>query len=238
MYKILLVEDSEIFADLVSHTLGANFDVVPAIDLERALKSLKAHPFDLILLDINLPDGDGFHFFSMLLNSEEYKQIPVIFLSAKNDVAAKVLGITLGAEDYIVKPIEPAEFKARIEMRLKKHHMQHEADQLYQKGDLEINIYAQKACLITNEKKVDIQLTALEFKLLALLAAHENQVFSRNQLFDKIWGNDVYLTDRCIDTHIYLLRKKLGACANYIQTIYGEGYRFSLEYAQEEKLAS
>jgi len=229
MYKVLLVEDSEESKDLVCRALGPGFEVLWAINLEKAFKNINENQCDIILLDVGLPDGDGFRFFSQLLNDHRHKKIPVIFLTAKDGVSDKVLGFSLGADDYIVKPFQPAELKARIEMRLKKYHLQQSEAQVLSKGEIEINLNAQRAFLVADKKKVDLQLTPLEFKLLTLLATHDDQVFSRNQLLDKVWGTETYLTDRCIDTHIYALRKKLGGSAGYIQAIYGEGYRFSLD---------
>jgi two-component system phosphate regulon response regulator PhoB len=227
-YKILLVEDSDVMKDLVSHALGSDFEILLAPNLEIALNYISQNQFDLILLDVGLPDGDGFRFFSMLQNHHLYKLTPVIFLTANSDTSAKVLGISLGAEDYIVKPFVTAEFKARVEMRVKKHYKKQKEDQIIRKGDIEINFSAQRAYVYVEEKKINLQLAPLEFKLLSLLSTHEDQVFSRDQLFDKVWGEDIFLTDRSVDTQIYTLRKKLGKLGIYINTVYGEGYRFSI----------
>ncbi|MGE3975362.1 MAG: response regulator transcription factor [Bdellovibrionales bacterium] len=226
MHNILLIEDSEPIKDLVCHSLGADFKVAWVSRLQEATKILNENSFDLILLDVGLPDGDGFKFFSLLLNSHRFKKIPVIFLTAKDDVSDKVLGISLGAEDYIVKPFQPEEFKARIEMRIKKNKSHQTETKTLQIGNIEINFNSQRAAIYIESKRHNLTLTPLEFKLLTLLISHEDQIFSRNQLMNQVWGEDTYLTDRCIDTHIYLLRKKLGPFAECIQTVYGEGYRF------------
>jgi DNA-binding response OmpR family regulator len=229
MNKILLVEDSEESKHLVCHALGPSFEVIWTNNLNLALKSISENEFDLILLDVGLPDGDGFRFFSMLLNDGQYKKIPVFFLSANDGISDKVLGISLGADDYIVKPFQAAELKARVEMRIKKYYMHRSEGRVFRKGQIEINLNAQRAYRLLEEKKKDLELTPLEFKLLTLMLTHEETVFSRNQLFDQVWGTETYITDRCVDTHIYSLRKKLGDLAGYVQAVYGEGYRFSLE---------
>jgi len=238
MYKLLLIEDSEESKDLVCYALGSAFEVTWASSLEKAFKSIGENQCDIILLDVGLPDGDGFRFFSQILNDNRFKKIPVIFLTAKDGISDKVLGFTLGADDYIVKPFQAAELRARVEMRLKKYHSQQNEGQIFIKGNMEINLGAQRAFLLIDKKKIDLQLTPLEFKLLTLLASHNDQVFSRNQLLDQVWGQETHLTDRCIDTHIYSLRKKLGEFGGYIQAIYGEGYRFSTDFINRLKRKS
>jgi len=228
MDKILLVEDSVDSKNLAYHALGENFAISWVSNLDSAFKALNENHFNLILLDVVLPDGDGFRFFSMLLNDSRHKETPVMFLTAKGGVADKVLGISLGADDYIIKPFEAAELKARVEMRLKKRKLAQTQGQLLCRGSLELDLKSQRAFLATADgKKTDIELTPSEFKLLFYLASHEEQIFSRNQLLDAVRGTDIHLTDRCIDTYIYTLRKKLGEMGHHIHAVYGEGYRFS-----------
>jgi DNA-binding response OmpR family regulator len=227
-FKILLVEDSKESGDLVFRALGPAFDVKWSLSLNEANQLVKKDPFDLILLDVGLPDGDGFHFYSMLKNEDRHRDTPVIFLTAHDSVSDKIMGITMGAEDYIVKPFMPGELKARVEMRIKKRAESNTSAKTIKKGTLEVNLAEQRAFIREGQTKTDLSLTGLEFRVLSLLAAHDEQVFSRDDILNKIWGDETYLTDRCIDTHIYSLRKKLGGSAGMIQSVYGQGYRFSI----------
>ena len=233
MGRILLVEDSEESKDLAFQALGDTGEIVWAATLAEAKHFLKQETFELLLLDVGLPDGDGFHFFSLLQNDEKHKSLPVIFLTAKDSTSDKVLGISLGAEDYVIKPFVAIELKARVDMRLKKQATKKETGQVLKKGNLEINLTEQRAFILSTQAlgqvKKDLELTQLEFKLLVLLFRHEEQVFTRDQLLSQVWGENTHLTDRCVDTHVYSLRKKLEMHSFYIQSVYGQGYRFSTQ---------
>src|SRR5262249_12088139 len=152
------------------------------------------------------------------------KDLPVIFLTAKDSVSDKVLGISLGAEDYIIKPFAAIELKARVDMRLKKQAMRRDLGQVFKRGQLEVNLTEQRVFILVDQVKTDLGLTQLEFKLLVLLSRHEEQVFTRDQILSQVWGENTSLTDRCVDTHIYSLRKKLDMYSSYIQSVYGQGY--------------
>src|SRR5262249_2035553 len=148
---------------------------------------------ELLLLDVTLPDGDGFHFFSHLQNKEGCKDLPVIFLTAKDSVSDKVLGISLGAEDYIIKPFAAIELKARVDMRLKKQAMRRDLGQVFKRGQLEVNLTEQRVFILVDQVKTDLGLTQLEFKLLVLLSRHEEQVFTRDQILSQVWGENTSL---------------------------------------------
>jgi len=225
--RILLVEDSEESKDLVFQTFRSTHDLVWAESLNAASKVLEKTDVDLILLDVSLPDGDGFHYCSLLQNDETKKNIPVVFLTCRDSVSDKVLGISLGADDYVAKPFAPVELKARVEMRLKKSALKKNTGRVLKKGNIEINLAEQRAYVLEKSDKRNLELTQLEFKILVLLATHEEEVFSRDRLLSGAWGANTFLTDRCVDTHIYALRKKLGEENELIKSIYGQGYRFS-----------
>jgi two-component system phosphate regulon response regulator PhoB len=237
MFRVLLVEDAEESKDLVIKALGSSYEIHWAANLQQADQILRKEKHNLVLLDVGLPDGDGFHFYSMIKNDDSFKDIPVIFLTSRDSVADKVMGISLGADDYMNKPFLAAELKARVEMRIKKSLDRNEQGKVIKKGDLEINLSEQRAYLNSINAKLDLGLTPLEFKLLTLLVSHEENVFSREQLLNQVWGNNTYLTDRCIDTHVYTLRKKLGSISNWVQSVYGQGYRLSRRSAKEKAAA-
>jgi DNA-binding response OmpR family regulator len=226
MHKVLVVEDSEESKNLIYQALGADFEMVWAQTIAETQKKLNENSYDIILLDVGLPDGDGFHFFSMLQQTE-FSNISVIFLTAKDETSAKVLGLSLGAEDYIVKPFEAQELKARVEGRLKKNLASKQKAQVIQKGPIEIQIASQRVSIINAEgQRQNLDLTPLEFKVLLTLASREDRVFSREELLNLAWSDNTHVTDRSIDTHIYSLRKKLGEYSSCIEAVYGQGYRF------------
>lgn len=235
MHSILIVEDDSDLKDLIIHTLGTGYTYAWAPDLKSAQQEITKGALDLIILDVHLPDGNGFQFFSYLLNDTNFQHTPVIFLTATDSISDKVLGLSLGAEDYITKPFQPAELKARIEMRLKKYDQLRKRDQILRSGQLELNLTSQKAYSVNGSEKVDLTLTALEIKLLALFMSNDDKVFSRSQILDKIWGSNTFLSDRGIDSHVYSLRKKMSDHGSYIQSVYGEGYRFSTKEATPAK---
>lgn len=226
--QILLIEDSPDIKDLIEHILASDFKVVWAANIHEAQQWVAQNQFDLIILDVELPDGDGFSFYSSLITNLRHALIPVIFLTAKNDIRDKVLAFSLGAEDYLTKPFQPIELKARVELRIKKAQQRQQKNRSHQIGHLEIDFVSQRVYSTSSRGREDQGLTTVEFKLISYLALHEDQVLTRNQILDEIWGAAKFLSDRSIDSHIYSLRKKLGELGHYIQSVYGAGYRFSL----------
>jgi len=229
-YKILLVEDSKHIQHLVPVALGKDFDVAIAGCAEEAFKMVESSNFDLILLDVQLPDMDGFQICSLLRNKDKTSEVPIIFLTGKKEVSDKVMGFSLGADDYIVKPFEPLEFKARVESRLKRDKSRQKAEETIHKGDLKMNIPKQTAWV----KDEELDLTPLEFKLLLYFVKHEDHVLSRNQILNKVWGEGVFVIDRTVDMHISNLKKKLASMAKVIKSIHGEGYKFSLKLLKKK----
>lgn len=228
MHQILLVDDSKDCYDLISAALKSSFEVHWASNLNEAKALLTSRSFDLVLLDIMLPDGDGYQLCTMIQNLEQTKDVPVVFLTAKDEVTDKVMGFSLGADDYIVKPFQPLELRARVEGRLKKVRQRQAEEEVIWKNDLQINLSTQKAFIVKEGKKEDLRLTPIEFKVLLCLARRESHVFSRDQLLTAVWGENVFVMDRSVDTYISKLRKKLGQRSHYVQSIHGSGYCFSL----------
>jgi DNA-binding response OmpR family regulator len=226
--RILIVEDSpEMQLTLKSLLPDPGLDVVCVTCAADAKKSLTEAKADLILLDVSLPDQDGFQFYSELQSRAEARPIPVIFITGKGDVTNKVAAFALGAEDYIVKPFDHLEVRARLQARLKKIESQSETASFLEKGRLQIDVSKQRAYVNDASGRHLIQLTPKEFLLLAHLARNEEKVISRNQLLDAVWGSDSAVFDRTVDTHISSIRKKLGDASGYIESVPGVGYRFS-----------
>lgn len=215
MAKILIVEDdASIRAMVKMHLTLVGHSVFEAEDACSAREILKRDNIDLTILDIMLPGEDGFSIGEKLIE----KGMSVLFLTARTAVSDRVRGLTMGAEDYILKPFEPAELLARIENILKRS--QKEEDKIKVR-DIEIDFKARRVYLMGEE----VILTALEFDLLSMLARRRNIAVSREELLSAVWGYNYQGETRTVDVHVQRLRAKIGS--EYIETVYKYGYRFS-----------
>ena len=227
MKRILLVDDFHEIHQLISEELGQEFSFSMATSIAQATDLLEDHEFDLIVLDVMLPDGNGFSFLQELRKKDHFNNVPVIFLTGLAQIDNKVKGLTLGAEDYVTKPFSIMELRARIIARLK------EKDQLLsqtwiRKGNIRLNIGLHKAFLIKNDEEQDLQLTSLEFRLLTFFLAHLDETLGRDKLISEIWGNDIHVIYRTVDTHVSNLRRKLTSDSQFtIKSIHGVGYIFT-----------
>ncbi|WP_427833804.1 phosphate regulon transcriptional regulator PhoB [Actinobacillus pleuropneumoniae] len=201
--------------------LQQNYQVLEAEDYQSAVKKLSEKP-KLILLDWMLPGRSGIQFIQYLKKSEETAQIPILMLTARSSEDDCIICLNTGADDYVTKPFSPKVLIARIESLLRR---------TYQNNDI-INIddliLDQNAKRVTFQKK-EISLSSTEYKLLHFFMTHPEKVYSREQLLDFVWGNDIYVEDRTVDSYIRRLRKSLEPCGfeRYVQTVRGSGYRFS-----------
>jgi len=220
MARILIVEDEESIRLVLSmHLSLVGYSILCAQDASQAREILSREEADLAVLDIMLPGEDGFSLGQALIE----KGIPVLFLTAKTAVSDRVRGLRMGAQDYMLKPFEPAELLARVENILKRTKRE---DTLLVCGELVIDFDARSVALRGRE----IQLTALEFDLLALLARRRNVALSREELLSGVWGYDFVGETRTVDVHVQRLRAKIGS--GFIETVYKYGYRFTTR--QEE----
>jgi DNA-binding response OmpR family regulator len=227
--KVLVVEDSPEFRKMISSVLAMRFDVDTAETLQAARAKLQQSTYSLILLDVLLPDGLGFDFCCELkMSSSEVAETPIIFLTGRNAVSDKVYGFSIGAEDYLTKPFEPAELLARVESKVNKAQKSRVSIESLKRGPFRFDIPSLSLFIELNgaEQKVDI--TPIEFKVLLKLAQNNHRVFSRQQLIDSVWGNGVYIEDRCVDKHISTLRKKISPHGKAIKTISGVGYELHI----------
>lgn len=207
MSKILLVEDSVDSYQLVDRAIGGSNELHWAQNLQEAMQLVRQHIFDLILLDVMLPDGDGFKLCSVLQTDETLSQIPVIFLTAKNSVSDKVLGFSVGADDYIPKPFDPLELKARIESKLRKKQKEAIQADIIKIGEIEINKSTQSIRIKGRPETDRIELTPIEFKILLMFVKTPGKVFSRDEILNHVWGENVHVYTRSVDTHVSKLRK-------------------------------
>ena len=220
--RVFIVEDDEDIQELISYNLVRNSFTVKAFTKgEEFLEYLETDACDLAILDLMLPGMDGLEICKKLKKTPRTENIAVIMLTAKGEEVDRIVGLELGADDYITKPFSPRELILRVKAVLKRGYTEEKA-RLITAGPVHIDIVRNSA---TVDKK-PLNLTATEFKLLAALAGSPGRVLSRDNLLDRIWGQDCYVTDRTVDTHIRRLREKLGKSAKYIETVRGFGYRF------------
>lgn len=225
--RILIVDDDDEHQCVARHVLDQTFRVITAYNLAEAEKELSQANFDLLLLDVMLPDGDGFSFFAKLRTQENTASIPVIFVTSKGDTPDEAMGFSLGAEDYITKPVDPMRLKTRVEARLRLIRNRRQKELTICKGNIKLNASLQRAALVNEGKETSINLTPVEFKLLFHLFRHEDQVFSREQLLVAIWDHAAEVFDRTVDMHISKLRKKIELSEYQIKAVHGLGYRLS-----------
>lgn len=220
--KILVIDDEKSIADAIVYVLKREgFFVESAYDGEEALRKFDSVKPDAIILDVMLPGIDGY---GILRKLENRGNVGIIMLTAKEDIVNKVLGLELGADDYITKPFDMRELLARIKSLLRRMENkveEEEKNEIILRG-LEINLKQRK--VVAGENILD--LTPKEFDLLALLVSRPGRVYSREQLLDLIWGMEYVGGTRTVDIHIQRLRKKLGLdFSNILQTIHGVGYK-------------
>lgn len=227
MVTILCIDDTPEVQIMVRRTFSPSANVISAESLHDGYEKLSKNHVDLILLDLMLPDGEGFQFFSKIKENSNYTEIPIIILSAKNQIQDKVMGFHLGAEDYIVKPFEPAELKIRVETRIKRNQVAKDHESVFNIGNMSINHLEQKIIIQKNHIDQIIELTTTEFKILSFLCKHKDQVVSREQIINSAWKHGFNVSDRTIDSHISRIRKKISDSDHNIYAIQGVGYKFA-----------
>jgi len=227
--RIIIIEDERDIVELVRYNFRKEgFDVESFSRGREGLDYLHRSPADLVLLDIMLPDEDGFEICKRLRADERLKTLPVIFLTAKSEEMDRVLGLEIGADDYVVKPFSPRELVARVKAVLRRQERVAEKREVVEAGALRLDTRTQEVTV----RGRPVELSALEFKLLYFLASHPRHVFDRDRLLDEVWGRDRFVTPRTVDVHIRRLREKIEEQPNhpqFLQTVRGTGYRFSPE---------
>jgi DNA-binding response OmpR family regulator len=212
--NVLVVEDDDALRDLLTfHLSQAGFKVIEATTVSEAWERYK--PAAIIVLDWMLPDGSGVDWLKRVRSQPEGTDLPVLMLTARASEMDKVTGLNAGADDYLAKPFSSAELVARLRALLRRT----KPTLQYVIGELTVDTEQGLA----NLKEQRLQLTRREFDLLAFLAAHPGRVFSRNELLDKVWGEDFVGTDRTVDQHIAQLRSLIGP--DWVETVRGRGYR-------------
>jgi two-component system phosphate regulon response regulator PhoB len=219
----LVVEDEADAAELVEFNLkAAGFEVTTAANGAEALRRAREMAPDLILLDLMLPEVDGLEVCKILRRDASTAAIPIIMLTAKAAEIDRVLGLELGADDYVSKPFSPRELVLRVKNLLRRRQATEQKLERFQVGDLTVDI--PRHLVLVRGKRID--LTATEFKLLVVLAQRRGRVQSRDQLLQDVWEYDNVIDTRTVDTHMRRLREKLGRASRYLDTVRGVGYRF------------
>jgi two-component system phosphate regulon response regulator PhoB len=223
---ILIVEDERDLERVLAYNFRqAGFDVVSAMNGETALRAVKEEPFDLILLDLMLPDISGTEVCRRLKQNPQTASIPVIMVTAKGEEVDRVVGFELGADDYVVKPFSVRELILRAKAILRRSEGGGAQEERVDFGKLRVDRAAHRAWVEDQE----IALTALELRLLLMLYDRRGRVLTRDLLLDEVWGSHVDVTARNVDTHVKRVREKLGSAGDYIETVRGVGYRFRAE---------
>jgi two-component system phosphate regulon response regulator PhoB len=222
--RILVVDDEPDLLELVRVNLRqAGYEVETAEAGREALDRLRRRPPDLMVLDLMLPDLSGTEICRRVRQDPELASLPIVMLTAKADEVDRVVGLELGADDYVTKPFSPRELTLRVRAVLRRRLPQSRNEKTLQHGALRIDPERHR-CYVLGE---EIPLTAKEFDLLRSLMERPGRVMTRDQLLDDVWGTDIAVTSRTIDTHLKRLREKLGPASDLIETVRGVGYRFA-----------
>jgi phosphate regulon transcriptional regulator PhoB len=219
---IAIVDDEEDIRELVSINLKkSGFKVKEFEDADSLFRSLPKSMPDLIILDIMMPGTDGIEACKILKKDEKYSRIPIIMLTARTEETDKIVGLEIGADDYITKPFSPRELAARVKAVLRRGQRKEEQPEGVEIAGIKMDTGAHEV-FVKNKK---VELTATEFRILEILSSKPGRVFSREQILDNLWGNEKTVVDRTIDVHVKHLREKLGASGKMIKNIRGVGYK-------------
>ncbi len=224
-HKILIVEDEAPIREMIAfHLNRAGFETIEAADCKRARELLVDERPDVALIDWMLPDMSGLELTRRLKRDDEQEDLAIIMLTARAEEADKVAGLEGGADDYVTKPFSPRELIARIHAVLRR--ATSSTSETLSAGTLDLDAAGHRVSAAGSE----IKLGPTEYRLLHFLMTHQDRVYSRTQLLDRVWGANVYVEERTVDVHVRRLRKALSDANadGYIQTVRGAGYRFSV----------
>jgi len=223
MKQIYIVEDEKDIVDLLRYNLEKEgYRVLSSLDGAEAIKRIPEKSPDLVLLDLMLPGADGLSVCRSLKSDPKTARIPVVMLTAKGEESDKIVGLELGADDYVTKPFSGKELLARVKAVLRRFEKAGEGSPVQRFKDLSLD----RASHVVTLKGKTLELTAKEFELLDYLLTNPGRVLSRDVLLNNVWGYDYFGTTRTVDVHVRRLREKLGPYADHLQTVKGYGYQF------------
>jgi len=222
-FSILLVDDEDDIVEFLSYNLKKEgYKVFTANNGVKAVEKAKKHKPSLILMDVMMPEMDGITAVKEIRKDETLNDIIIVFLTARGEDYSQIAGFEAGADDYVTKPIKPRVLISRIAATLRRFSAKEQSvDKILEVDGLIINM--ERFVIIKND--VEIILPNKEFKMVYLLASAPDKVFSREEIFQRVWGNDVIVGDRTIDVHIRKIREKIGL--EYVKTVKGVGYKFN-----------
>ena len=225
--KILVVEDDRDISELITYNLEREgYDIACLYDGSQVVDFVKKRKPELIILDLMLPEVDGIEICRTLKSDAATKHIPIVMLTAKGEEADVVVGLQMGADDYIPKPFSPKVLAARIKAIIRRMAdltlSSAKADDVRNFGDFNIDLLKHRI----SYKGRAVKLTSIEFDIVEFLSRSPGRVWSREQILDNVWKEGKFIIDRAVDVHVRGLRKKLGAAQDYIETVRGVGYRF------------
>ena len=219
---ITIIDDEPDILNLVSlHLKKGGFRTREFLDVDSLYRFLKSEIPDLIILDLMLPDTDGYEVCKHLKRQDTFSNIPIIMLTARAEESERILGLELGADDYVTKPFSPRELVARVKAVLRRHKPEEETKKITV-GDI-MTIDLEKYEVDVEGKRID--LTSTEFRILQLFVSKKGWVFSREKILQHLWGDDKMVLDRTVDVHIKHLREKLGTASKFIRNMRGVGYK-------------
>jgi two-component system, OmpR family, phosphate regulon response regulator PhoB len=223
MAKVLLIEDDPIVQHLVRSALLEVCELSNAATVAEAMSVLETNTFDLIVLDIVLPDGDGYDFCKALRENPKYMDTPVVMLTSKSAIDERVRGFVVGADDYVVKPFSAKELSARVSSKLKKRKGLFRTD--FTIGNFFVDLKTQNVSALNPAgMKQALNLTPIEFRLMVHFLQYEGYIFSRPELVKVVWGDSTHVSTHTVDTHISSLRKKMGESSRHLKAIFRRGY--------------
>lgn len=224
--KILLIDDEVVLLQVLERSLSSDYEVKTASSANDAMILCQGNKFDLIVMDINMPESDGFQTLSRIRTLDQYKSTPVLFLSGRGEIDSKLLAFDLGAKDYMLKPVHTKELKARIKVHLDKAAQGETVENIIIDGPhLQFHVGENRMFLKDTNQFVDF--TKIECGILRLLMENPEKVISREKLLETVWGQDLNVLQRTVDAHIKKIRKKMGITAELIESIHGVGYRYT-----------
>ncbi|MGH9789694.1 MAG: response regulator [Candidatus Acidiferrales bacterium] len=231
MKQILIIEDDRTTIELIKASLEKEgFEITAITDGESGLAQVRKDPPDLLLLDLMLPKMPGLDVCRQIRGDDNLNRLPILMLTARGDEMDRVVGLEVGADDYVTKPFSPRELLARVKALLRRAEPPPEGERAVEIGKLKIDPTSYR---VTRSGKA-VPLSTLEFKLLHYLAARPNRVFTRDQLLDAVWGADRFVTPRSIDVYVRRLREKIEADPenpSHLKTMRGAGYMFETKPA-------